>query len=336
MTLPPLTICTVSFHHAAHLRLNIDLTARLNPSADIRWIVAENTPVGSELRLAERIAPNVDVLPTEAVVPAQGSKGRHYHIAALHEAIARARTRYMLILDPDFYAIRPNWYAELVARMQVHNLSLFGAPWNPRHPRKYRYFPCVHFTLVDRDAFAEKPYTPDILAAPGQRDWLKAAYNAPGKPASFLRRKWRTAVLRRLFPTRWSRGWAIQDTGSALFARYWMGENIPNECLVTIFDPDQLLARVGQRQFSNRILEAILPEHVSYIPKRRDSYSTTGGFLPSEPLTNDWESFLWNGRPFGFHLRGNSLRDRRDAQAEVDQVEALLESLIAAADTADG
>ena len=32
----PITVCTVSYHHAEHLRLNIELAAKLNAGADIR------------------------------------------------------------------------------------------------------------------------------------------------------------------------------------------------------------------------------------------------------------------------------------------------------------
>lgn len=325
--LPPLTVCTVSYHHAAHLRLNFDEAAKRNPGADIRWIVAENTPAGSELRLSGDVPPNVEVIATEHIVPRHGRQAMHYHIAALQEAIARVDTRFMLILDPDFYPIRPHWYADVVSHMLSEGLALFGAPWNPRHHRKYRYFPCVHFTMVDRDRFPDAPYTPEVLLDPARRDWLKAAYDAPGVRVSTLRRKWRTGIVRRLFPARWAKSWAIQDTGSELFARYWTGEPIAAECLIPVFQPARLLKRKRLRSTLNRFFESIVPEYLSYVPKRPDSYSTDGGFLEATSATKDWEEFLWRGRPFGFHMRGNSLRSRRDAQAEVNKVEALLRRL---------
>ena len=97
-----LTICSVSFHNAAHLILNWELTKRLNPDADrCRWLIAENTPEGAEGRLRSADArfeqiPGAD----PRLVP------NYQHTEALHDCLERADSRFVLILDPDSYILR--------------------------------------------------------------------------------------------------------------------------------------------------------------------------------------------------------------------------------------
>src|SRR5690606_10106474 len=62
-----LTICTVSFHHAPHLRLNYDLVRRLNPDTKIRWVIGENSPLDSDRRLGADEFADTTVLSTESM-----------------------------------------------------------------------------------------------------------------------------------------------------------------------------------------------------------------------------------------------------------------------------
>lgn len=319
----PITVCTVSYHHASHLRLNIALAKTLNADADIRWMVGENTPTDSPLRLDAADLPNVEVVATEGLIPDR-PVAQDFHTGALTALIERVTTRYMLILDPDFYIVASDWLHDVIDYMQAHQLALLGAPWHPRHIRKYRYFPAVHCTFVDRQAFQQRPYSVKNIHHYRRGLALKAHYVAPGVPASKLQLKFRNLVMGRLFAPRWKRSWAIRDTGSALFARYWAGEAITNECLTPVFDPAEELDVLP------RFMDTFLPEDLSYTPKHPNSYTRTGGFIRPSEDTADWEQFLWRGKPFGFHMRGNSNREQRDPQAEVALAHQIIESLIPA------
>src|SRR5690606_18343333 len=103
-----LTICTVSFHHAPHLKLNHELVRRMNPNMHIRWIVGENSPVESPCRLADGALDDVTVLATEAL-QADGPRSSHRHTTALRACISAVKTRFFVVLDPDFYIGRPGW-----------------------------------------------------------------------------------------------------------------------------------------------------------------------------------------------------------------------------------
>ena len=316
----PITICSVSYHHAPHLRLNIELAAELNPGSDIRWLIGENTPAGNPLRLENPVAHHVDVVATEGLIP-EKKRPQDFHTSAMEALIERVTTRFMLILDPDFFPIMAGWADQVVTHMQANRLALFGAPWHPRHIQKYRYFPAVHCTFVDREAFKDQPYTVKSLRDGMRGLSLKDRFSAPGIPASALGQKWRSGVLSRLFPKRWKQSWAIRDTGSALYSRYWTGETIPNECLTPVFDP------AGQGGAVQAMLDKILPDDLSYVPKRRDSFSRSGQFLPQIPETQDWEAFLWRAKPFGFHMRGNWNRGQRNPQAEVEMVREIIKQV---------
>ncbi len=318
-----LTICSVSFHHAPHLRLNHELVTRLNPDVRIRWVIGENSPVDSDRRLAQGDLGDATILATETLGE-PGFIGAQYHMVAMRACLAEATTRFVLLLDPDFYVLRPNWVRDVITHMTTNSLALFGAPWHPRHPRHYPNFPCVHFTMVDHEAFShERPYTPEILADREHASWLKAAYLAPGKPAPPLQRAWRLA-LRRLFPKRWRDAWSIEDTGSALYARYWQGESIPNECLLPVFYQHDYRKSRLVRGVRNRLFEAILPRDLRHLGRDPRTYTRSGGFLPRTSDTRMWEEFLWQGQVFGFHMRGHPRNRARDPMAEINTVRAVI------------
>lgn len=318
-----LTICTVSFHHAPHLRLNYELVRRLNPNMKIRWVIGENSPLDSDRRLTPDEFADTTVLATESLGE-EGMIGAQRHMVAMKACLAEAKTRFVLLLDPDFYVLRADWAKDVLSHMQQNKLAMFGAPWHPRHPRHYPNFPCVHFTMIDRDAFSEdRPYTPDIFPDQEQAWLLKAEYSAPGVRSTGLDRVLRH-WLRKRYPNRWRDTWAIEDTGSTMFARYWQGESIPNECVLPVFYPGDYRKTKLVRGWKNRLLEAIMPDYMRHWGRDPKTYTRTGGFLPRTEETKMWEEFLWKGEIFGFHMRGHPRNHARDRNAEIEMVRAVL------------
>ena len=144
-----LTICTVSYKHKDLIKANIDLVKKMNPGARVDWIVVENTPNGAEGGLSVGETNGLRVIqgiPNDFSGIASAS---YHHESGLNKAIKEVKTRYALILDPDFYIVRKNWIQDVVGRMQKKNLSFFGAPYNPKRYMKYRYFPCIHCVFID-------------------------------------------------------------------------------------------------------------------------------------------------------------------------------------------
>ena len=90
----------------------------------------------------------------------------YHHAFNLELALSKVKTRFAILLDPDLYVVRPNWLLELITRMKLEQLALFGVPWNPRYFQKFRYFPATHFMVIDfkkipKDAVKLQP---DLLA----------------------------------------------------------------------------------------------------------------------------------------------------------------------------
>ena len=65
----------------------------------------------------------------------------YHHAFNLEMALSKVKTRFAILLDPDLYLVRPNWILELITRMKLEQLAVFGVPWNPRYFQKYRILP---------------------------------------------------------------------------------------------------------------------------------------------------------------------------------------------------
>jgi hypothetical protein len=310
-----LTICSVSFHSAPYLRLNVEVAKRLNFGLDQwQWLVAENTSEGSSDRLAANDAGFV-VLPGVSAPVTGRTSGSYQHGLALNQLMGRVKTRFVLILDPDFFILREGWVKAVIAHIVARRLSFFGAPWHPRWYRKYRYFPCVHCLFIDlgrvpADALDFSPGLLEVPPSPKPTLWVRhQRLLTTGRwlqAYALWLRQWRTLRAEDV-RERQTIG-SSRDTGYRLYQRFARERPAPAECLTPVFRPkeQELIPRfVGSWQRS-RLAEWRLRDELSYISKRK-GYCTTAGFrecgLPDVSQMG-WEEFMWQERPFGFHVRG--------------------------------
>jgi hypothetical protein len=278
-----LTICSVSFESREWLRLNRRLLDRLNPGSHVRWVVAENSPPGSAHRLRDG-EPGFEVVPGAAFeVHAQGSASYH-HAAGLERTLRDVRSRFLLVLDPDFLIVRPAWISDVMEHVRASGIALFGAPWHPSRPRKYRYFPCAHCILVDleRVPLAALDFAPDLESAP---------------------RRTERGLLDRVVPLDLAPRRQIaqsRDTGWRLFERFGADPRARAECLQPVF----LLGSL------RRLLEWPLPDDRSLVPKRPGYFRTSGFAKAGLPdlASLGWEEYFWREQPFGAHARCHPIR----------------------------
>lgn len=292
-----ITVCTVSFHNAPYLRLNWHLCEHLNDGdSGVSWIVAENTPEGASDRLAPD-NPHFTVIPGEG----PGLRPNFQHTLALHRCLDLVKTRYLLVLDPDFYLVRPHWVRDVVEHMQREKLTFFGVPWHPKFSDKYRYFPAIHCFFVDLEKIdrSELDFRPLVKIQPPCKaphgrtrvgDWLGLS----------ARRR------------------AIADSGTRMFQRFANDPAHRYECALPVFRlPED---KPISRSWRSRALEIFLPDELCYLPKRRDTYTSRGlrelGFLKAAPA--NWEEFMWRGAPLGFHVRRNAGKQKRHAEQELE------------------
>ncbi len=310
-----LTICSVSFHNARHLILNWNLTHQCNRDPDrIKWVIAENTPEGTTDRLSitdERFQ----------VLPGTSGQRRvsYHHTEALQKCLAAVDTRFLLVLDPDFYIVRGQWLDEIITHMQTQNLALFGVPWHPKYIDKFRYFPTVHCTFVD----LEKIGIEALDFRPWGADEIEPTHDNSATGTHAIEVLWRALRLQH-------RRKEYRDSGTRMYFRYALDAAINYECPTPVYRlPQDFIGSGNPLSLRSRLIEHLLPDSLCYLPKRRDSYTNIGfreqGFGCEFPAF--WEEFMWKGIPFGFHVRRNAKKQVRDEDTELRAIEQFIESI---------
>ena len=313
-----LTICSVSFGSKHLLELNYELTTRLNLADRLaRWIVVDNTPSEEGDRLAAGDS-RFDVHAGVDKPPPQKGSGSYQHGGGINRALQEVKSRFVLILDPDFFIIERDWVPRVLAYMDRNDLAFFGAPWHPRWYRKWRYFPCAHCMFVDlnRVERRELNFEPEIARQPSpyvspllsdlrrlrnQRQWLRVW-------------GWALRNLRTLLEEDRRERLTIgssRDTGIDIFSRFSERSDIRFAVLTPVYRPheDEFVPSpdtgADPRPRPRRVLEYFRADRLSFVPKRRGYFSRRGfkQFGLPDLRARGWEEFLWLSRPFGFHIR---------------------------------
>jgi hypothetical protein len=307
-----LSVCTTSFQSATFLRINRDTVAELNPGVEVSWIVAENSPPDSDERLSEN-EPGMQVIAGAG----PGHTPAHHHTLALSSAIAAAQTRFVLVLDPDLFVVRPNWIREIIEHMQALSLAIFAVPWHPHSRGKYRYFPAVHFALFDTERFPKHAidFAPDVPDRPNDPTWKQEwnsdqAWYSPDPLAHALGR----------LPWLKSRRRLHTSTGGRMY-KQWAGDrSLRFELADPAWDPARTRPKL---KLKARLLDYLLPEDLRWHPRhysKRWREGFLGSLLPLD-APNHWEQFMWREEPFCFHVRGNQDRATRTPQEEAALVQ---------------
>lgn len=328
MAATELTICSVSHFGAPLLRLNAWLLRAVDPGARPRWIVVENTPSASDrLREGEE---GFEVVPAARPEGAPAPPPSLDHGEGLNRAVAQARSRFVLVLDPDFYIVWPRWTTAVLEHMARRDLAFFGAPWHPKWFIKYRYFPCVHCMFIDTRRIdpAGLDFRPglDAGAATPPRPRGRPAPRPPGRLARLARAA--SALPRLLDPVRRRAIGRSRDTGWNVFRTHGADPRVRRECLVPVWrDRDAFHGPPFGRSQLGEWIETLLPDRYRYVPGRPDAYAATG-FVERgwpDPSALGAEEFLWENAPFGFHLRNFARAEARtDLAADLAGVEELI------------
>ncbi len=278
-----LTICSCYYSPESRrlLELNFEFIRRENPEFSFLGLVANNTRVpflGSDAPFGE----NIQIIEGAGwpVHQRKWVRGSYHHAAALEKLVPLVTTRFVLFLDTDFYIVRKNWIKEIPEYMTQNNISFFGVPWHPQHVKKIRYFPAPHSLFID----LEKINKSTVMFQPD--------YDFERVPS--FRERIIKKIMRIILGRRGEIGIA-KDTGYPLYKRYGRDQNINSECMSPVWD------------YEPTLLDILLPDRFSYIPKKtgfiaKKSFQDFGVF---DPTHEGWESFLWKGAPFGFHVRGS-------------------------------
>lgn len=320
------------------LALNHRAVSRMNPGVPLRWLASDGTEPDERVAMdrdAFTVVPGFHPGNAPSSVTSRSDFSQfvnsYLHAASMNDLVRRVRTRFMLILDNDFFIVRPHWIREVLAHMERKNLQFFGAPFHPRRFDKYRYFPCQQCLFVDCAAI--DPRTLDFRGRHGEDFGALAA----------LREKVVKKALHAIDPKRYRIG-RSRDTSYEVFARYGTDPRVRSETVQPVFDPardfsdaSRFTAPSFAATRANRIIERFLPDRLSYIPKQEGYVAGTGfreaGYADVRGNGEDvnglaWEEYIWRGAPFGFHLQSISKKLRHnvvDGGAVVAEIGRILD-----------
>jgi hypothetical protein len=279
-----LTVVSVSFNSERLLEWNWRLTDRLNPGHRVEWIVVDN---GRQPFAALKDTVGVSVIPGVPRPAAKKGRRSYHHALALNKAVHRhVQTRFLLVLDPDFFITRGGWIDEVLSHMDAEQLGFLGATWDPGDYMKYRYFPSVHCFFVDLAKVPKETldFRPDLDRVPLRRRFAQALPFSARLKAPLL-------------------VGTSRDTGYRIYERYVNDRRVRYECL-------QPVCAGADGSWLSRWL----PDRWSLRPTR-PTYSSPEGFLRDDIgpdcASLGWEEVRWRDRPFGIHLRSYGRRRHR-------------------------
>jgi hypothetical protein len=324
ISISDLTVCAVIFRDKWCLDLNWELTERLCPGNQIKWVIVRNKPYWPEdsmdgtadrYHVVEGAEPDTD--------PAHKyTRNSYHHAIGMNIGTKHIKTRFVLFLDPDCFIIRPNWVQDVLRHMISNNLAFFGAPYNPKWYSKIRYFPVCLCLFVDtnRVDLSEFDWSPELgtEALPElQVDTLHEISHLSSIERLLIKcitRFDKGRIARRLLVGR------FRDTGTRIYRKYSNRKDVHYECLVPVFKP--------QKYFSKKalLIERFLPDRYSHVPKR-PGYFTTEGFAAhglADYDAMDCEEYMWQNKPFALHVRARK-SELRDPPAVTMEITKFLE-----------
>lgn len=309
-----LTIASVcySIENRMLLELNFDFTSARNQEKNWVWIVADNTLPESGVG---KIDDTKFVVVSGGRVPANiptKFRGSYHHALALNAILPHVRTRFFMVLDNDFFVVQPEWIKTVINHMKESNLAFFGSSFNPGRYGKYRYFPSVNqFCVFDLSKIdiKELDFLPQYTQITGQKETTNQVELQSTKIDQIIMKMTRTSVrflIKIFFGKKRLKISTSRDTGYQIYQRF-KKSNLKSECVQAVFKPTHLGINMSTFSLGNRLFEKILPERLSFIPKKRDYYTkkcfAERGYPDAQAY--NWEEYVWRGLPFSIHLRRN-------------------------------
>tara|TARA_Y100000310_G_C20642092_1_gene794556 strand:- start:646 stop:1587 length:942 start_codon:yes stop_codon:yes gene_type:complete len=281
-----ITVCSVSFNSSQFFELNSELILKLNDHTLYDWIIVENTPFGNEDQLNYSDSRFQIVEGVRKNINEHWAPDSLHHSQGLNIALKHVNTRYLVVMDPDFFIVLNDWMKIIPSFMEMNNISIFGAPWNPQWIFKYRYFPSPHFSFYDLN-------------------------NIPLKSLDFLPGDSRFTPKKNYYLSRFSKNnerlWinCQPDTGWRIYKKFIDSNKVLYFCIKPCFNPTKYRL-YNKLKLKDRILDLLFPDSWSYIPKKEKYFSKNffKDYDYPDTTTFGCEEFIWNNKPFGFHFRG--------------------------------
>lgn len=337
-----LTILSVNYKSKQYLDYNFSLTKNNNKKNNIHkweWIIVNNSLDEFEnfakLNNNFRIITGVEMPDLDKEI-----RGSYHHAEALNKGLKYVDSRFLLVLDPDFYIIRNNWIAEVLNYMVKKELAFFGAPWHPKYITKYRYFPCVHCMFIDLHKVSKNDlnFMPELIKTTSSNasadkldffNYLWHIYSQLHKPFYGIFKP----IFGNIFNNLYARS-AIgcsNDTGVKLYRKFFHDKKIKREMLKPVYKSEK---RNLPKQYSDhykltKFFDKILPDKLSYLPKK-EHYFTKNGFKEHNYFDANaagYDEFMWQEKIFGLHLRNYLAKKNAGYNNHVQNIKQIVNNI---------
>ena len=261
-----LTLITSFFRDGPHLMRNMANVRNFNPTGNYEWIVVDNSSSEWDFGSVKDIKFTLYKGINEKILKPLFLKGvSGVNAVSVDFGITKSHTRFICVLDPDFFVVYPNWIDTVIGYMREAGVGILSAPYHPTWYDK-AHLATGHFMVIDTQYVPKEllSFAPSLrdLQIPERPNWL-------GKRRNIKR---------------------FRDCGSQIEELF----GYEMEYLIPLYDHS---ANPRISKF-DRALDRMLPKH--YRLTNIDYPVINARVLG--PIS-DAETYYWRGYPFAIHLR---------------------------------
>lgn len=320
-----LVLLTVGLaHHAPYLRLSHELLA--SSLRGRRWVLVDNS-VDEALAPLERECGFEWVKGVAPPADAAASGPSMHHALGLRRGLSAVSSRYLLILDPDFFLLAPDALDRILAAMTQRKLVALGAPWTPELHYKWRGAPCLHCLLLDLKSVPKQ----SLRFEPEEDPQVDDVVNRAARRARSLGPLHALLGPLHQFTTGRIGIGQSRDTGWQV-ARELTRHHAGNVGLLpaAVFDRERFEHPWHLRYGWGWLVERNLPARWSYLPPA-DHYDLVEGADVAEIKRLKLDAFDLHDSLFALHARRSRhvFSDEDDEAAYIAQLSALVHKLAA-------
>jgi hypothetical protein len=304
------TIMSVNYKDKKLLDLNYRLTKRLN-SINLVWMVIDNAKDSD--RLDDNRFQVINGVPF--VQKDEGS--RSYHDGnALNKGIQEVNTRFVLILHPDCFILQPDWINKTLSYMQENKLAFFGVPCHPRKYTSFRYFPYTACLFID----ISKVNKDDLNFIPEIDEFRDLAKLKPIE----LFKQWIVSKDKGYIFSIFMSHVINKILSHVLPVKAWVG--MSGDTCERVYRKFRKISKYDYVtpvwKVNRKFITKLIPDFMNEIP-HKDYISQTGfkelGYYDVENEFN-CETYIWQNKPFCFHIRSTNKDDRNELLKKVEIV----------------
>jgi len=307
-----LDIITVISYDRHYFNLNHEITKKLNDYPH-NWIVVENyskekhgafDPDKKKIKIEDvnikylkgidQDSLNTRIIKKKNLSYSLNPQRSIFHSKGLSIGIKNSKSKYLLIIDPDFFVIKKNWIKNIIEFMEKKNIDLFSSPYHPVKDWIKPFIPSVYFMILNTEKIKKNNLDfspPEVNEILNKKKILKQ--NLFENDFIFY---W---VLLISFLFRDKYRYQIRKLGD-------VGHNLLNFKEAKLYLTSPAISKIRDLKLNRLILDKFLPDRYRLIQKNSNfSFKTFKDFNYYDFRELGCQEYFWQKEPFAFHLRGS-------------------------------